>query len=74
MTHSKQDIFVSQQKYIIDLLKETNKTACKVASIPIDSNLKFKMVDKDASMTIVDKEMYQYLVEKIIYLSYTQLT
>lgn len=29
VSHSKKGIFISQQKYIIDLLQETGKTACK---------------------------------------------
>jgi hypothetical protein len=29
MAHSKKGIFTSQQKYIIDLLQEIDKTACK---------------------------------------------
>ena len=40
VAHSKQGTFISQQKYVTDLLKETGKTACKPASIPIDPNLK----------------------------------
>lgn len=31
VAHSKKGIFISQQKYIIDLLQETCKTACKSA-------------------------------------------
>ncbi|RVW38185.1 Retrovirus-related Pol polyprotein from transposon RE1 [Vitis vinifera] len=40
VAHSKQGIFISQQKYVTDLLKETGKTACKPASTPIDPNLR----------------------------------
>ena len=29
VAHSKQRIFISQQKYIMDLLKETEKLTCK---------------------------------------------
>lgn len=67
--HSRQGIFISQQNYITDLLKETGKIACKPASIPIDPNLILGMAEEDAT---VDKEMYQRLVGKLIYLSYSR--
>ena len=69
VAHSKQGIFISQQKYVTDLLKETGKTACKPASTPIDPNLRLEDVEKDAT---VDKEMYQRLVGRLIYVSHTQ--
>ena len=69
VAHSKQDIFISQQKYVTDLLKETGKTACKPASNPIDPNLRLGEAEKDAT---VDKEMYQRLVGRLIYLSHTR--
>jgi len=52
--HSEKDIFISQHKYVTDLLKESGKIACKPASTPIDLNLKLENVED----TVVDKEMY----------------
>ena len=69
MAHSKQGIFISQQKYVINLLKETGKTACKPASTLIDPNLRLGEAEKNAT---VDKEMYQRLVGRLIYLSHTR--
>ena len=69
VAHSKTGIFISQQKYITDLLKETGKTSCKPASTPIDPNLKLGNTEED---TVVDKEMYQRLVGRLIYLSHTR--
>lgn len=69
VAHSKQGIFISQQKYVTDLLKETGKTACKPASTPIDPNLRLGEAENDAT---VDKEMYQRLVGRLIYLSHTR--
>ena len=69
VAHSRQGIFISQQKYVTDLLKETSKTACKPASTPIDPNLRLGMAEEDAA---VDREMYQRLVGRLIYLSYTR--
>ena len=36
VAHSKKGIFISQQKYITDLLKETGKIACRPTSTPVD--------------------------------------
>ena len=69
MAHSKKGIFISQQKYITGLLKETGKTTCKPANTPIDPNLKLGNTEED---TAVDKEMYQRLVGRLIYLSHTR--
>ena len=46
VTHFKKGIFISQQKYITNLLKEICKTACKPASTPIDPNMKLGSTKK----------------------------
>jgi hypothetical protein len=69
VAHSRQGIFISQQKYVTDLLKETSKTACKPTSTPIDPNLRLGMAEKDDA---IDREMYQHLVGRLIYLSHTR--
>ena len=69
VAHSKKGIFISQQKYITDLLKETGKTACRPASTPVDPNIKLGSAEEDIA---VDKEMYQRLVGRLIYLSHTR--
>ena len=68
MTCSRQGIFISQQKYIIDLLKETGK-GCKPVCTPVDPSLKLGNAEEDVA---VDKEMYQRLVGRLIYLSHTR--
>ena len=35
---SRHDIFISQRKYILDLLKETGKLGCKTTKVPIEQN------------------------------------
>jgi len=69
VAHSKKGIFISQQKYIIDLLKETGKTACKPVSTPVDPNIKLGSAEEDNA---VNKEMYQRLMSRLIYLSHTR--
>ena len=69
VAHSKKGIFISQQKYITNLLKETGKIACRPASTPVDPNIKLRSAEEDIS---VDKEMYQRVVSRLIYLSHTR--
>ena len=69
MAHSKKGIFISQQKYITDLLKETGKTGCKPVNTLVDPNTKLGSVEEDIA---VNKEMYQRLVCSLICLSHTR--
>ena len=69
MTYSTQGIFISQQKYVTDLLAETEKIECKPVSTPIDPNHK---LGEDKNEPMVDKRMYQRLVGRLIYLAHTQ--
>ena len=69
VAYSTQGIFISQQKYVIDLLAEIGKIGCKLVSTPMDPNHKLGE-DKEESM--VDKRMYQRLVGRLIYLAHTR--
>ncbi|KAJ0440582.1 putative RNA-directed DNA polymerase [Helianthus annuus] len=62
-------IFISQKKYILDLLVETGMVDCKPVDTPIivNHNLKISEGAKPA-----DKERYQRLVGKLIYLAHTR--
>ena len=68
VAYSKHGIFLSQNKYVVDLLKETGKMGCKPASTPIDPNHKLGEASDDMA---INREMYQRLVGKLIYLSHT---
>jgi len=69
VAHSKKGIFISQQKHITNLLKETRKTACKPVSTPVDPNIKLGSAEEDNA---VNKEMYQRLMGRLIYLTHTR--
>ncbi|XP_020584559.1 uncharacterized protein LOC110027457 [Phalaenopsis equestris] len=69
VAYSTQGIFISQQKYMIDLLTETEKIGCKSIAIPIDPNYKLGEAKEEPA---VDKGMYQRLVGKLIYLADTR--
>ena len=67
VTRSKKGIYVTQKKYIIDLLNETKMLICKPASTPIDQNHQLGAITEGIP---VDKERYQRLVRRFIYLSH----
>lgn len=69
VARSKQGIFVSQRKYILDLLQETGMLGCKASNTPIDPNQK---LSNNNDGVLVDTGRYQRLVGKLIYLSYTR--
>jgi len=64
---SRQGIFFSQRKYILDLLKETGKLGCKTTEVPIEQNHR---IGNDEENPKVEKTQYQRLVKKLIYLSH----
>ena len=66
---SRQGIFISQQKYVTDLLKETGKLGCKPVATPMEPNQKLGDGKEEPA---VNKEMYQRLVGKLIYLAHTR--
>jgi len=61
-------IFISQRKYIMNLLAETGMIDCKPTDTPIQVNHGLKF---EEGANLADKERYQRLVEKLIYLSHT---
>ena len=69
VTRSKQGIFLSQRKYILDLLAETRMLECKPADTPIAQNERLSIHDNQIP---TDKDQYQRLVGKFIYLSHTR--
>ena len=69
VTQSKQGIFISQHKYIIDLLMETSMMATKPVATPIEQNLRLSEALGEKK---VDRKMYQWLVGRLIYLAHTR--
>jgi hypothetical protein len=61
-------IFLTQRKYVLDLLKETGMYGSKPAATPIEQNHR---LSSDAGNPI-DRERYQRLVGRLIYLSHTR--
>ena len=68
VARSNKGIFISQRKYILDLLEETGMLGCKPADSPIEAN--HHLGSNVGELT--EKERYQRLVGRLIYLSHTR--
>jgi hypothetical protein len=68
VARSDKGIFISQRKYILDLLEETGMLGCKPADSPLEAN--HHLGSNVGELT--DKERYQRLVGRLIYLSHTR--
>ena len=66
---SKGGIFISQRKYILDLLATTGMVDCKHADTPIVANHGLQIIKGEK---LADRGQYQRMVEKLIYLSHTR--
>jgi Reverse transcriptase (RNA-dependent DNA polymerase) len=66
IAHSFKGLFISQRKYVLDLLKETGKLGCKPISTPIDPNIKLNTEDGEP---LKDIHLFQRLIGKLIYLT-----
>jgi Reverse transcriptase (RNA-dependent DNA polymerase) len=69
IAHSFKGLFISQKKYMLDLLKETGKLGCKPISTPIDPNIKLNTEDGEP---LKDIHLFQRLIGKLIYLTVTR--
>jgi hypothetical protein len=56
VARSRHGIFLSQRKYVLDLLKEMRMLGCKAVDNPIEQNKKSKESDESS---LVDKGRYQ---------------
>lgn len=65
----KEGIFISQKKYILDLLAETGMVDCKPAETPIIFNHGLQMIQGEK---LADRGQYERTVGKLIYLSHTR--
>jgi Reverse transcriptase (RNA-dependent DNA polymerase) len=69
VTRDREGIYLSQRKYILDLLSETGMLDCKPVDTPMTPNEKLEAYS-DHVQTNVDR--YQRLVGKLIYLAHTR--
>ena len=69
VARSKRGIYVTQRKYILNLLNETGMLWCKPVGTPINQNHQLDFMTEGIP---VDKGRYQRLVGRLIYLSHTR--
>ncbi|CAL2264786.1 unnamed protein product [Prunus armeniaca] len=69
VARSQQGIFLSQRKYVLDLLTDTGMLDCKPADTPIVQN---HHLGEYLDQVPTNKERYQRLVGRLIYLSHTR--
>ncbi|CAL1374789.1 unnamed protein product [Linum trigynum] len=62
-------LFVSQQKYIVDLLETAQMDTCQPCSTPMEQNLKLCRDDGDL---LPDGSLYRSIVGSLIYLNHTR--
>ncbi|XP_043805250.1 secreted RxLR effector protein 161-like [Manihot esculenta] len=62
-------IFISQRKYIFDVLKRFNLNQCKAIATPFDPNMKLSKEDDDS---IIDTTIYRSLVGSLLFLTSTR--
>ena len=64
-----QGIFISQNKYAMDLLKEAGVLSSKPYKLPMDPHLKLQT---DVGTPLTDPEVYRKFIGKLIYLTITR--
>ncbi|CAL8998283.1 unnamed protein product [Prunus brigantina] len=69
VSRSHQGIFLSQRKYVMNLLTETRMMGCKPVNTPMEENHK---LGECTDHKPTNKEQYQRLVGRLIYLSHTR--
>nr|KYP34567.1 hypothetical protein KK1_044462 [Cajanus cajan] len=69
VSRSKTGLFLSQRKYILDLLRETGMEGCYPTTTPLEEGLKLCL---EPNQVPVDKGRYQRLVGRLMYLAHTR--
>ncbi|CAN6698705.1 unnamed protein product [Malus baccata var. baccata] len=69
VARSRDGIYLSQRKYVLDILSETGMLACKLVETPIVQNHHLAIYQDQVP---TNKERYQRLVGRLIYLSLTR--
>jgi len=67
--HSKQGYYISQSKYIQDLLDRSGLTDNKIAATPMDLHLQLRPTD---GTPLQDPALYRHIVGSLVYLTVTR--
>lgn len=69
VSKTSQGIFISQHKYILDLIKEAGLSHAKPVHLPIDPKVKLQVTGDNL---LLNPEAYRTLIGKLIYLTTTR--
>uniref|UniRef100_A0A1J3DVK1 Retrovirus-related Pol polyprotein from transposon TNT 1-94 n=2 Tax=Noccaea caerulescens TaxID=107243 RepID=A0A1J3DVK1_NOCCA len=70
---SEEGLFLSQRKYILDLLRETGTMEAKPAPTPLEDQYKaHQQGENEANVPFHDAKLYRRIVGKLIYLTLTR--
>ena len=68
----KDEIFLSQGKYTVDVLRRFGMMDCKFMNTPMVSNMK-KLHDSYSRSDLMDPTMYKQLIGSLMYLIHSRL-
>lgn len=69
VAHGSDGLFLSQRKYVLDILSETGMLGAKPSMIPMEQNLK---LTTNSGTPLADPSCYRHLVGRLIYLTVTR--
>ena len=69
VSRSDKEIFLSQRKYVLDLLQETGMSACQPIDTLVEEGLKLCV---ETNQVPVNKGRYQRLIGRLMYLVHTR--
>lgn len=69
IARSRKGIFISQRKYLLDILKDVGFLGARSASFPMEQNLKLLPDEGDL---LHDPSIYRRLIGRLIYLTITR--
>ncbi|XP_013729639.1 uncharacterized mitochondrial protein AtMg00810-like [Brassica napus] len=69
VAQSDEGIFLSQRKYVLDIIADTGMLGCKPVSIPLEQ---YHQLATDNGPVMTDPKKYRRLVGRLVYLSITR--
>ncbi|GJU49714.1 uncharacterized mitochondrial protein-like protein [Tanacetum coccineum] len=69
VARTKEGMVLSQRKYTLDILTDTEKTGCKPSAFPMEQNLRLGKCETDKQ---VDGNQYRRLIGRLLYLQATR--
>lgn len=68
LAHSEKSMYITQQKYVLDILTDTGLTGSRPALTPLPKNFKFYT----ESDPFPNPKQYRRLIDRLLYLNFTK--